>query len=214
VVASGLFELAKGGFAAFIARAPTYEVIYGALAALPIFLVWLYISWLVILIGAEVTQALRGYRWRTGGHLARDRWALVLAVHILGHLYQAQRRGEGVTFTELLEQEPEAGEPGLAEALEALRRHHVIERSADGAWLLARDPSSFTLAELHRMLAYPLPPAAGLESGPVWDRRLAERLRRVEERWEQSFDLPLSALLEPTAEEAAAAGRPARAEVA
>ena len=39
VVASGLFELAKGGFAAFIARAPTYEVIYGALAALPIFLV-------------------------------------------------------------------------------------------------------------------------------------------------------------------------------
>ncbi|MCC3751439.1 MAG: virulence factor BrkB family protein [Halorhodospira halophila] len=215
VVASGLFELAKGGFAAFIARAPTYEVIYGALAALPIFLVWLYISWLVILIGAEVTQALRGYRWRTGGHLARDRWALVLAVHILGHLYQAQRRGEGVTFAELLEQEPEAGEPGLAEALEALRRHHVIERSVDGAWLLARDPSTFKLAELHRMLAYPLPPAAGLESGVAWDRRLAERLRRVEERWEQSFDLPLSALLEPTAEEAADAGRPAaRAEVA
>ncbi|MFW6345158.1 MAG: YihY family inner membrane protein, partial [Halomonas sp.] len=93
VVASLLFELAKGGFATFIARAPTYEVIYGALAALPIFLVRLYISWLVILIGAEITQALRGYRWRRAGDLASDRWALVRAVHILAHLYRAQRRG-------------------------------------------------------------------------------------------------------------------------
>lgn len=199
VVASLLFELAKGGFGAFIVRVPTYEAIYGALAALPIFLIWLYISWLVILVGAEVTQALRGYRWRTTGQLASDRWALVLAVRILAHLYRAQRQGAGVPFRTLLEREPEAGEPALAEALAALQAQRVVDQTMEGRWILARDATTLTLAELQRMLAYPLPPAQGLdgEAAPPWDRRLAERLRRVEAHWQSSFDVALSDLLDP-----------------
>ncbi len=201
LVASLLFEIAKGGFGAFIARAPTYEVIYGALAALPIFLIWLYISWLVILIGAEVTQALRGYRWRTIGRLAGDRWALVLAVRILAHLYQAQRQGTGVPFPALLEREPEAGEPALAEVLAALQAQRIVDQTAEGAWILARDTATFTLADLQRMLAYPLPPAQGLDDAAAapWDRRLAERLRRLEGHWQSSLDIAMRDLLEPGA---------------
>jgi len=196
VVASLLFEVAKSGFALFIARAPTYEAVYGALAALPIFLVWLYISWLVILIGAEITQAFRGYRWRTGGSLAGDRWGLVLAVRLLGHLYEAQRRGEGVALSELLEREPKAGEPKLTEALERLRTSRIVDYNADGHWILVRDLSTFRLADLQRLHAYPLPPASEMERADApWDRRLAERLRQVEERWEGAFDTPLTELL-------------------
>lgn len=56
--AAALFELAKRGFALFIAQFPTYTLIYGAFAALPMFLLWLYLSWLVVLVGATLTAQL------------------------------------------------------------------------------------------------------------------------------------------------------------
>jgi len=56
--AAALFELAKRGFAVFVAKFPTYTLIYGAFAALPMFLLWLYLSWLVVLIGATLTAQL------------------------------------------------------------------------------------------------------------------------------------------------------------
>lgn len=53
-----MFELAKGGFAYFIVHFSAYKKIYGAIAALPIFLVWLYISWVIILMGAVLAASL------------------------------------------------------------------------------------------------------------------------------------------------------------
>jgi membrane protein len=58
LLAAGLFELAKRGFAVFIAQFPTYTLIYGAFAAVPMFLLWLYVSWLVVLAGAILTAQL------------------------------------------------------------------------------------------------------------------------------------------------------------
>ncbi|MDQ7005841.1 MAG: YihY family inner membrane protein [Acidobacteriota bacterium] len=52
---TGVFEAAKVGFVIYLHRVPTYEAIYGALAAIPLFLFWIYISWVIILFGAELT---------------------------------------------------------------------------------------------------------------------------------------------------------------
>ena len=52
------FEAAKRGFAAYVAAVPTYQVVYGALAALPLFLLWIYLSWFIILTGAAITATL------------------------------------------------------------------------------------------------------------------------------------------------------------
>lgn len=57
-LAAALFQLAKFGFAWFVSHFKSYEVIYGALASLPVFLLWLYLSWLIVLIGAIVTVVL------------------------------------------------------------------------------------------------------------------------------------------------------------
>jgi membrane protein len=53
-VATLLFEFAKYGFGLYVLNFPTYELLYGTLAAIPIFLIWVYLSWLIILFGAVV----------------------------------------------------------------------------------------------------------------------------------------------------------------
>ena len=55
LAAAILFEVVKRGFGYYIKYYSTYEIIYGALAALPILLVWIYCSWLIILFGAVVS---------------------------------------------------------------------------------------------------------------------------------------------------------------
>jgi len=65
VVGALLFEGAKHGLALYIVRFPTYDAIYGALAAIPVFLVWIYLCWIATLIGAELAAALPEWRSRS-----------------------------------------------------------------------------------------------------------------------------------------------------
>ena len=58
VLASIAFELGKRGFAAYVLKVPTYKAVYGAFAAFPVFLLWIYFSWLVTLTAALVTANL------------------------------------------------------------------------------------------------------------------------------------------------------------
>ena len=73
LVAAFLFELAKFGFGQYISHVKSYQLIYGALAILPVFLIWIYLSWLVVLIGAYITAAFGGVVYLEDGHqTARD----------------------------------------------------------------------------------------------------------------------------------------------
>jgi membrane protein len=58
VLAGVLFEAAKEGFAFYVRNVPAYNVLYGAFVAIPFFLLWVYVSWVVVLLGAELTAAL------------------------------------------------------------------------------------------------------------------------------------------------------------
>lgn len=57
-VSTVLFELLKFGFTGYVKHEPTYHILYGAVAAIPIFLIWLYLSWIMVLLGAMIAHDL------------------------------------------------------------------------------------------------------------------------------------------------------------
>ncbi len=95
-------ELAKKGLTAYLSGMPTYSAIYGAFAALPILLVWIYMAWLVVLLGAVVASSLPEFgrtRLRTP-HGAG--WSFRLALEVLSHLRAARTQpSHGLSRTHL-----------------------------------------------------------------------------------------------------------------
>jgi len=71
LIASVAFELGKRGFAAYLVKVPTYKAVYGAFAAFPVFLLWVYFSWLVTLGAALITANLARAEPRSGSRASR-----------------------------------------------------------------------------------------------------------------------------------------------
>ncbi|HEX6707456.1 MAG TPA: YihY family inner membrane protein [Albitalea sp.] len=66
LLGSVAFELGKRGFAAYLLKVPTYKAVYGTFAAFPVFLLWVYFSWVVTLAAALITANLSRTRQRRG----------------------------------------------------------------------------------------------------------------------------------------------------
>ncbi|HEY9279932.1 MAG TPA: YihY family inner membrane protein [Eoetvoesiella sp.] len=85
-----VLEIMKAGFAAYLTRFPSYTIIYGAFATLPIFLLWIYLSWLAILFGATVAATLPSLRLRRWAENRQAGATFVDAVNVIRLLRSAQ----------------------------------------------------------------------------------------------------------------------------
>jgi membrane protein len=138
------FEVAKRMLGWYLTTVPTYTVIYGTLAAVPIFLIWIYFGWVIVLLGAVIAAyapslQMRVKRWPEGPGST-----LQLAVAVLRQLSDARRAGErGVSATQLAESlgiDPLQTEP-IVETLVAFDWVGRLDESGDPRFVLLCDPS-------------------------------------------------------------------------
>jgi membrane protein len=204
------FEVAKRLFALFIRQFPTYAIIYGALAALPLFLVWMYLSWLITLVGAVLAAALpvvKYERWKhepTPGSLFVDAMAVLKVLHGNARLTgtslvpsAAIRAHTRIGYDEmgmLLEKMVAAGWVGrVQDELPARLRWGRGARETVDSWVLLVDPDELRLADVYRLFVFEA--GASEESPPATPLALdmAALARKVESAVEEGLEESLAA---------------------
>lgn len=128
-------EIAKKLLALYFSMVPTYSVLYGAFAAFPILLVWIYIAWLIVLFGAVIAAYLPSLLAGVARRGGTPGWPLQLAIEVLQHLSDERdmpQKGLGLAS---LGERMRVDALQLAPVVEALVRldwvGHIAEQRAD-----------------------------------------------------------------------------------
>jgi membrane protein len=152
VCAALMLEGLKWAFGLYILEISSYNMIYGAVAGVPIFLLWMYVFWLVVLIGAEIAAALSP-RWSVeeAPHSAKLALRAELAMNLLTALAANRDRGGSLSLYDLSQRVKSS--PALTrEHLGRLLDKGFVAAASDGGWVLARDLSSLNLGQLYDAL--------------------------------------------------------------
>jgi membrane protein len=145
------FELAKRGLAWYVGLVPTYSVIYGAFATLPIFLLWIYLSWVVVLLGAVIAAYAPSLSMRVARVPDTPGYRFALAVALLRELARVRGAGQkGLSLAALADAvhvDPLQVEPVL-EGLIALDWVAPLDEEGSRRHVLLSDPQATLAAPL------------------------------------------------------------------
>jgi len=209
VLAGLVFEATKRGFGWYLTQFPTYKLVYGAFASVPIFLLWIYISWLIVVLGAVVVAVLPESRARSTHGRAPPGADFVDALRIFRILRDARDTGEVVRLARL-----HAGAKTSMERTEALLDAMMgagwVVRPARDGWALARDANAITLEQVYRRFVFRVEALAPAGAG---ESELDALLGEISSRVGDGMQISLEQLFAPPAPGAPPAS-PARIETA
>ncbi len=149
VLASAVIEAVKWGVGLYLGGFATYQKIYGALALIPIFMGWIYFSWIAILLGASLASSLSAFRYQPASQRLPIGYELYGLLRLIGRFQEARGEGKGLHLDDIRRSEPMLTDALVQQMLSQLSGARVLSRAESGEWLLARDLDDVSLADLY-----------------------------------------------------------------
>ena len=144
-----LFECVKAGLALYLGSFDSYQKIYGAIALVPILMLWIYLGWTSVLFGASFASSMSAFRYQPAALRLPHGHELYGLLRMLGRFQQARAAGKGLHSDEIQQLEPILTDSLVQELLGKMTAINIINRTEDGQWLLARDLDDVPLGELY-----------------------------------------------------------------
>jgi len=174
------FELAKRLLGWYLTTVPTYSVVYGALAAVPIFLIWMYLAWVIVLLGAVIAAYAPSLQMRVKRWPDAPGARLQLAIAVLRQLAESRVAGErglsGGELASVLRTDPLQTEP-IVDMLVAFDWVGRLDEPDDPRFVLLCEPTR-TPAQplLAQLLMEPSPTSRGLWQRVGFDTMTVQEL--------------------------------------
>ena len=192
---SVVFELLKNLFGFVMSNFTSYQIIYGAFAAVPIFLLWIFLSWNIVLIGVEISFALTAFN----SGKDQKRHPVIMLMDLLELFYKKQKIGQSVSEKEALEVLGRDEIGRLPTYMILLEKQNLIKRTDDDQYVLVRNLSQVDFWSFYRQLPYPLPKRQDLGNvfpDDVWMEKIGPQLVEADDYLAAKLSIPLSKILE------------------
>ncbi|MBH1972053.1 YihY family inner membrane protein [Moraxellaceae bacterium AER2_44_116] len=189
-----LLEIAKNIFTFFVTNFSSYQLVYGAFAAFPLFLLWVYLSWVIILLGVEVCRALTLYKEEH----QNNRHPVLALLDVLQLFYRRQLEGQTVTDIEAMHVLGKHEVETWTLFVDILLTQRIIQKTESGSYVLARNLENVDFWTFYQSLPWPLPQPQDFErlhEDDNWARALAPRLLAVHDFSREQLQLPLARIL-------------------
>jgi membrane protein len=204
LVAAALLTFLRYTFAFYVLSMTTYQAIYGALAAIPVFLIWVFLVWTVVVAGAVVTAALPDWRHERSGAVVGPAGRLMAGLAVLERLERAARDGKGLS-TGKLARAVRTPDIIFAAVLAQLRAERFVAVTDAGDWILARDLDRTPLSDLVHAFGFGLSFGLNMVNAPEFadsetGRKIAIALRQAAESEQRALSITLARLLQTPVE--------------
>lgn len=181
-----IFELIKRGFIVYLKLFPTYEFLYGALAAIPIFLLWIYLCWLNVLLGALFTYSLSLDFQHQTTNLHEP---FITALLVLEQLHHAQLDAKSMMLTDLQTCTALRNKSCLPLCVQRLLDKKYISQTNEGSFIVLRDLYAENLWDFYQTLSWPIPNKSHLE---ILDKTGHTVLKKTLERLDSTIHTAMS----------------------
>jgi membrane protein len=173
VLTSIIFEMSKTAFTEIMAMSD-FEAIYGTFAAVPLFLIWLYVTWTLVLAGAELVKSLGVYRFEAEEDVEAP---LVQVILILELFYQAHQKGDVLRDQDIRRHTRRIHLELWPEIKAQLGNMGLIRTLEGGGMILARDLNEVSPWDIYQYLGWRLP--SEVKGNENWENELAARFEEI-----------------------------------
>lgn len=198
VVVGIIFEILKLTFGAIVDNFTSYKAVYGAFAILPLFLLWIYISWNVILLGVQISYCLTIFETKE----IFPRHALFSLMDMLNVLYREHKKGNVVTEAGLRYVLGRQEMPNWYTYISFLQDNNLITTSDKDEYVLKRSLDDYSFWEFYQNMPYPLPHEKDLrklKNNAPWTVQWINTLARGEAMLKYNFDVSMASIFDSIA---------------